>query len=78
MQGKYPTPSAVSLVPKFIFSPFQAVKEIANMQTEQQLSSLSGRIECEVPNCHLNSFVGTMYLKDKKYNFSLQASTSFF
>ncbi|XP_055965000.1 phospholipid-transporting ATPase IB-like [Sorex fumeus] len=43
----------------------QAVLEIAKMHTEKQLSSLSGRIECEVPNCHLNSFVGTLFLKDK-------------
>ncbi|EPY74721.1 putative phospholipid-transporting ATPase IB isoform 1 [Camelus ferus] len=40
----------------------QALLETAEMQTEKQLSSLSGKIECEGPNCHFNSFTGTLHL----------------
>ncbi|XP_032170600.1 E3 ubiquitin-protein ligase RNF6 isoform X2 [Mustela erminea] len=43
----------------------QALSETAEMQTEKQLSSLSGKIECEGPNRHFNTFVGTLYLNDK-------------
>ncbi|XP_074234755.1 phospholipid-transporting ATPase IB [Camelus bactrianus] len=39
-----------------------ALLETAEMQTEKQLSSLSGKIECEGPNCHFNSFTGTLHL----------------
>ncbi|KAB1267818.1 Phospholipid-transporting ATPase IB [Camelus dromedarius] len=40
----------------------EALLETAEMQTEKQLSSLSGKIECEGPNCHFNSFTGTLHL----------------
>ncbi|XP_045834472.1 phospholipid-transporting ATPase IB-like [Meles meles] len=43
----------------------QALSETAEMQTEKQLSSLSGKIECEGPNRHFNTFVGTLYLNGK-------------
>nr|XP_055173191.1 phospholipid-transporting ATPase IB-like [Nyctereutes procyonoides] len=43
----------------------QALLETAQMQTERQLSSLSGKIECEGPNRHFNTFIGTLYLKDE-------------
>uniref|UniRef100_A0A8C3XA63 Phospholipid-transporting ATPase n=1 Tax=Catagonus wagneri TaxID=51154 RepID=A0A8C3XA63_9CETA len=43
----------------------QALLETAEMQTEKQLSSLSGKIECEGPNCHFNNFIGTLYLNGK-------------
>ncbi|XP_044925572.1 phospholipid-transporting ATPase IB-like isoform X5 [Mustela putorius furo] len=43
----------------------QALSETSEMQTEKQLSSLSGKIECEGPNRHFNTFVGTLYLNDK-------------
>ncbi|XP_045316320.1 phospholipid-transporting ATPase IB-like isoform X2 [Leopardus geoffroyi] len=42
----------------------QALLETAEMQTEQ-LSSLSGKIECEGPNRHFNTFIGTLYLNGK-------------
>ncbi|XP_008690501.2 phospholipid-transporting ATPase IB-like [Ursus maritimus] len=40
----------------------QALLATAEMQTEKQLSSLSGKIECEGPNRHFNTFTGTLYL----------------
>uniref|UniRef100_A0A8C0RNE6 Phospholipid-transporting ATPase n=1 Tax=Canis lupus familiaris TaxID=9615 RepID=A0A8C0RNE6_CANLF len=43
----------------------QALLETAQMQTERQLSSLSGKIECEGPNRHFNTFIGTLYLNDE-------------
>uniref|UniRef100_A0A8D0WW90 Phospholipid-transporting ATPase n=1 Tax=Sus scrofa TaxID=9823 RepID=A0A8D0WW90_PIG len=43
----------------------QALLETAEIQTEKQLSSLSGKIECEGPNCHFNNFIGTLYLNGK-------------
>ncbi|XP_027445396.1 phospholipid-transporting ATPase IB-like isoform X5 [Zalophus californianus] len=43
----------------------QALLETAEMQTEKQLSSLSGKIECEGPNRHFNTFIGTLYLNGK-------------
>ncbi|KAM7237957.1 hypothetical protein CapIbe_010915 [Capra ibex] len=43
----------------------QALSETATMKTEKQLSSLSGKIKCEEPNFHFNSFMGTLYLKEK-------------
>ncbi|XP_004680378.1 PREDICTED: phospholipid-transporting ATPase IB-like [Condylura cristata] len=43
----------------------QALLETAEMQTEKQLSSLSGKIKCEGPNRHFNSFIGTLYLRGK-------------
>ncbi|XP_040835824.1 phospholipid-transporting ATPase IB-like [Ochotona curzoniae] len=43
----------------------QALPDTADMQTEKQLSSLSGKIECEGPNCHFDTFVGTLYLPGK-------------
>uniref|UniRef100_A0A8C6CYP8 Phospholipid-transporting ATPase n=1 Tax=Moschus moschiferus TaxID=68415 RepID=A0A8C6CYP8_MOSMO len=43
----------------------QALSETAAMKTEKQLSSLSGKIKCEEPNFHFNSFVGTLYLNNK-------------
>ncbi|XP_068840460.1 phospholipid-transporting ATPase IB-like [Capricornis sumatraensis] len=43
----------------------QALSETATMKTEKQLSSLSGKIKCEEPNFHFNSFMGTLYLKQK-------------
>ncbi|XP_042791625.1 phospholipid-transporting ATPase IB-like isoform X3 [Panthera leo] len=42
----------------------QALLETAEIQTEQ-LSSLSGKIECEGPNRHFNTFIGTLYLNGK-------------
>ncbi|XP_032449630.1 probable phospholipid-transporting ATPase DRS2 [Lynx canadensis] len=48
----------------------QALLETAEVQTEQ-LSSLSGKIECEGPNRHFNTFIGTLYLNGKRYRFSL-------
>uniref|UniRef100_A0A667GMV7 Phospholipid-transporting ATPase n=1 Tax=Lynx canadensis TaxID=61383 RepID=A0A667GMV7_LYNCA len=42
----------------------QALLETAEVQTEQ-LSSLSGKIECEGPNRHFNTFIGTLYLNGK-------------
>uniref|UniRef100_A0AC11CPE5 Uncharacterized protein n=1 Tax=Ovis aries TaxID=9940 RepID=A0AC11CPE5_SHEEP len=43
----------------------QALSETATMKTEKELSSLSGKIKCEEPNFHFNSFMGTLYLKEK-------------
>ncbi|XP_069458224.1 phospholipid-transporting ATPase IB-like [Ovis canadensis] len=43
----------------------QALSETATMKTEKELSSLSGKIKCEEPNFHFNSFTGTLYLKEK-------------
>ncbi|XP_065757867.1 phospholipid-transporting ATPase IB-like [Muntiacus reevesi] len=43
----------------------QALSETAAMKTEKQLSSLSGKIKCEGPNFHFNSFVGTLYLNSE-------------
>ncbi|XP_060047702.1 phospholipid-transporting ATPase IB-like isoform X2 [Erinaceus europaeus] len=43
----------------------QALLETAKMQTEKELSELSGKIECEGPNCHFNSFIGTLHLNDE-------------
>lgn len=39
------------------------------MKTEKQLSNLSGKIKCEEPNFHFNSFAGTLYLNEKRYHF---------
>lgn len=61
----------------FVLVPFtfnvilQALPDTADMQTEKQLSSLSGKIECEGPNCHFDTFVGTLYLPGKRYHISL-------
>uniref|UniRef100_A0A8B9WMA2 Phospholipid-transporting ATPase n=1 Tax=Bos mutus grunniens TaxID=30521 RepID=A0A8B9WMA2_BOSMU len=43
----------------------QALSETATMKTEKQLSNLSGKIKCEEPNFHFNSFAGTLYLNEK-------------
>ncbi|KAF0873176.1 AT8A2 ATPase, partial [Crocuta crocuta] len=43
----------------------QALLQTADMQTEKQLSSLSGKIECEGPNRHFDTFIGTLYLNGK-------------
>uniref|UniRef100_A0A673SX93 Phospholipid-transporting ATPase n=1 Tax=Suricata suricatta TaxID=37032 RepID=A0A673SX93_SURSU len=43
----------------------QALLETAEMQTEKHLSSLSGKIECEGPNRHFDTFTGTLYLNGK-------------
>ncbi|KAM4860181.1 phospholipid-transporting ATPase IB-like isoform 2-T2 [Thomomys bottae] len=43
----------------------QALPETAAMQTENQLLNLHGKIECEGPNRHFSSFVGTLYLSDR-------------
>ncbi|XP_073899862.1 phospholipid-transporting ATPase IB-like isoform X2 [Castor canadensis] len=43
----------------------QALPEIAGMETEKQLLNLCGKIECEGPNRHFNSFVGTLCLSGK-------------
>ncbi|KAG8520290.1 Phospholipid-transporting ATPase IB [Galemys pyrenaicus] len=44
----------------------QALLETAEMQTEKQLSNLSGKIKCEGPNRHFNHFIGTLYLNGKR------------
>ncbi|XP_012505325.1 PREDICTED: phospholipid-transporting ATPase IB-like [Propithecus coquereli] len=43
----------------------QALPETAEMKTEKQLLKLAGRIECEGPNCHFDSFIGTLCLRDR-------------
>ncbi|XP_053419309.1 phospholipid-transporting ATPase IB-like [Nycticebus coucang] len=40
----------------------QALPETAEMQSERQLLNISGRIECEGPNRHFDSFTGTLHL----------------
>ncbi|XP_069905278.1 phospholipid-transporting ATPase IB isoform X1 [Oryctolagus cuniculus] len=43
----------------------QALPETADMQTNKQLANLTGKIECEGPNRHFDTFVGTLYLPGK-------------
>ncbi|XP_069323061.1 phospholipid-transporting ATPase IB-like [Eulemur rufifrons] len=44
----------------------QALPETAEMKTEKQLLNLAGRIDCEGPNRHLDSFTGTFYLRGER------------
>ncbi|KAB1267821.1 Phospholipid-transporting ATPase IB [Camelus dromedarius] len=66
-----PTGKYTTLLPLLVILTISGIKEVvedhalletAEMQTEKQLSSLSGKIECEGPNCHFNSFTGTLHL----------------
>ncbi|ELW47600.1 putative phospholipid-transporting ATPase IB [Tupaia chinensis] len=42
-----------------------ALPETAEMQAERQLLNMSGKIECEGPNRHFDTFTGTLYLSGK-------------
>uniref|UniRef100_H0XU14 Phospholipid-transporting ATPase n=1 Tax=Otolemur garnettii TaxID=30611 RepID=H0XU14_OTOGA len=43
----------------------QALPQTAGKQSERQLLTLSGRVECEGPNRHMDSFAGTLYLRGR-------------
>nr|XP_040137818.1 phospholipid-transporting ATPase IB-like [Ictidomys tridecemlineatus] len=49
----------------------QASLEVAGIIKEGQLVNLDGKIECEEPDRQFNNFVGTLYLRGKRYHFSL-------
>ncbi|XP_023570818.1 phospholipid-transporting ATPase IB [Octodon degus] len=49
----------------FYLCPLLALPETAGVQTEKQLLSISGKIECEGPNCHFSCFTGTLYITDR-------------